>query len=166
MLMVVEQGSDGKRGIGAEVSDHLPGLLGGTEPDIVKSALRKIGELAAKDPKEEADALATLLALSSLRNIEDEVEQEWRAMNVELDIGGSRLLREPIEKAYADGRVGGAAEMVTEGLRQRFGDIPAELASALQNADEATLLSIMRASFTAGSMAEAVGPSLAEHVRP
>ncbi|GEO43357.1 hypothetical protein SAE02_75050 [Skermanella aerolata] len=87
-------------------------------------------------------------------------------MNVELNIGGSRLLREPIEKAYADGRVGGAAEMVAEGLRQRFGDIPVELASALQKADEATLLSIMRASFTAGSMAEAVGPSLAEHVRP
>ena len=48
-------------------------------------------------------------------------------MNVELNIGGSRLLREPIEKAYADGRVGGAAEMVAEGLRQRFGDIPASL---------------------------------------
>jgi hypothetical protein len=86
-------------------------------------------------------------------------------MNVELDIGGSRLLREPIEKAYADGRVGGAAEMGAEGLRQRFGGIPVELASALQKADEATLLSIMCASFTAGSMAEAVGPSLAEHVR-
>jgi hypothetical protein len=142
---------------------------GGTSRDIIVRALRQIAALARTNRAEAEEALATLLSLSGLRGAQTIIEEELAHMDLELDVGNSALLRRPIEQARAkgleEGRVEGRADAVVEALQVRFGPVPEALAEALHHSSAETLSLVLRQSFTATGLAEAVGPELAAHLK-
>ena len=156
-----------------DLADAIIALLSadGTNPDVIKSILTKI----AREPEHErADALAQLLVLSELRDVRPLIEQEYKAMAIVVSVENSTILRPPIDRAYAEGKVEGKAEGMAEGqakgkakgkaedieiiLSQRFaGQVPAGLVDCLVLVDVDTLDEILRRSLTAASVEEALG---------
>jgi hypothetical protein len=152
-----------------DLADAIIAVLSadGTSPDVIKLILNKI---ALAPENERADALAQLLVLSELRDARPLIELEYNAMPIVVNVENSTILRPPIDRAYAEGKVEGKVEGMAEGhakgkaedieivLNQRFpGQVPAGLVDRLLLVDVETLDEILRKSLTASSVVEALG---------
>jgi hypothetical protein len=127
----------------------------GTSQNVIRAILTKI----ARAPENaRADALAQLVALSGLRGIRPLIEQEYKAMGIVVDVSDSTLLREPIDRARAEGKAEGKAEAIERILQQRFpGHVPAGLIDHLAGIDPAILDEVLDKSMTAASVDDALG---------
>jgi hypothetical protein len=103
----------------------------GTQPDVLKTILTRI---VASPGDERAAALTQLLILSELRGIRSVIEREWQAMGVTVNIENIPMLREPIDRARAEGRAEGVASTIQQLLERRFpGQVPDDLAERLKD---------------------------------
>ncbi len=138
----------------------------GDKRDIVRIALERIAGLALRDVEEAKDALATLAVLGGLRGIVHVIDEEVERMNIEIDVGTSRLIRKPIERAHregvAEGRVEGMASSAVTFIGKRFHvDLSDSVVEAMYRADEETIRGIMNRILESEDLNEVLGPDLA-----
>lgn len=134
----------------------------GDKRDIVRIALERIAGLALRDVEEAKDALATLAVLGGLRGIVHVIDEEVERMNIDIDVGTSRLIRKPIERAHREGVAEGVTLTVIRMLERKFGDdLSDDVAEALRHADESTLNGIMDRVLVTDDLDEVLGSDLA-----
>ena len=138
----------------------------GTRPDVLKTILARIVEAPAE---ERAAPLAQLLILSELRGIRSVIEREWQAMAVTVNIENIPLLREPIDRARAEGRAEGRTEGRTEGmakaiqrlLERRFpGQVPDGLTEHLIQLGPEVIDEVGTNLLTGETIEEVLGPHM------
>jgi hypothetical protein len=139
----------------------------GTSPNVIKAILTKI---AQAPENERADALAQLVALSGLRGVRPQIEQEYKAMGITVNVEDSELLRAPIDRARTEGKAQGKAEGKAEAietiLQRRFPqDVPAGLTDHLVGLALPTLDVIFERSLTAKSVEDALGSYMPSKTR-
>jgi len=112
---------------------------------------RILARIAGLPPHEQREGLAQLLILSGLRGLTDLVKTEAQTMPITIDIHENAFL----EEIFQDGRSSGKQEGLEEGLQeghrralratlllslsQKFGEVPADVRSAIDSADVPTL---------------------------
>jgi hypothetical protein len=131
----------------------------GTNEDVVKAILTKV---AQAPEKERGDALAQLLALAKLRGIRPLIEREYKTMGIVVNVEDIELLREPIDRAraegFAKGQTRGEAIAIERILRSRFpGNVPDGLADHLGDLLPEALEDILQKCWKASSVEEALG---------
>jgi len=131
----------------------------GTQPNVVESIKNKLEQLSSM---EQADALGQLFILSQLRGVRPLIEQEFRTMGITVNVKDIPFLREPIDRARAEGRAEGEAKglamAIEVQLRTRFPrEIPEGLVDYLSEFKPDTLLAILRRSQSAPSVKKALG---------
>jgi hypothetical protein len=127
----------------------------GTQPDVLKTILARI---VASPGDERAAALTQLLILSELRGIRSVIEREWQAMGVTVNIENIPMLREPIDRARAEGRAEGVASTILRLLERRFpGQVLGDLAERLKDLGPEAIDQISENLLTGQSLEEVLG---------
>jgi hypothetical protein len=90
------------------------------------------------------------------------IEKEYQAMGLPLSVENIPVLREPIDRARAEGEARGRAEgrahAIERVLQARFpGEVPVGLAEHLSDLPPEVLDQVLETSATAGSVEDALG---------
>jgi hypothetical protein len=121
-----------------EVGDNVIAILARLRDQ--REAIRKIvGRIAGLAAAERETALAQLLILAGLRQLEETVEREARKMPVHIDILANKVLGREFKRGLQEGRQEGELTVLRRLIERRFGAIPAWAAERLVGLSTADL---------------------------
>ncbi|MCP3471797.1 DUF4351 domain-containing protein [Bradyrhizobium sp. CCGUVB1N3] len=100
---------------------------------MIQKIVRRISEVAKTD-HEIRDAGALLTVFSELRDAGRTVAEEWKKMNISIDVNKSPLIKEGLDRERAKS----FGKLIAKQLQQKFGADPADIERRLAdlNADE------------------------------